>query len=103
MPFALIIAGLVMLVSGVRGTTTQLASLVDGDLTGTDNFLYWVTAILVVGAFGYIDDLRTLSRTILFLLIVVLFLKRGNSNGIGGGFFAQFTSAINSPASTSTR
>lgn len=87
MPFALLIAGIFLLVAGVRGTQTQLFSLIHGDFTGTNNFIYWLLAILAIGAVGYIPRLKNVSHVMLALVIVVLFLSRG-------GFFAQFTSAI---------
>lgn len=87
MPYALIIAGLVLLVSGVRGTQGQLFSLLKGDITGPHNFEYWIISILVIGALGYIPDLKTLSRAFLVLVIVVLVLSNG-------GFFQNFNQGI---------
>lgn len=94
MAFALIAIGLVMLVSAVRNTTADLTKLIKGDFTGQGNFVYWLVSILVIGAIGYIPALRPVSRVFLALVIVVLFLKKGNPNGIGGGFFSQFNSQI---------
>ena len=96
MPFALIIVGLLLLVSGVRGTNGDLASLVKGDLSGDNNFIYWIVSILIIGSIGYIKDFEKLSRAFLVLVIVVLFLKKGDPNGVGGGFFSKFTSALTS-------
>jgi hypothetical protein len=87
MPFALLIVGVFLLVAGVRGTQTQLFTLVHGDFTGSDNFIYWLLAILAIGAVGYIPRLKGVSNAMLALVIVILFLSRG-------GFFARFTSAI---------
>lgn len=96
MPFALVIIGVVLLVSAVMGTTGTLFTLIRGDFTGPSNFIYWFTAILIIGAIGYIPDFKKFSVAFLALVIIVLFLKRGNANGIGGGFFQQFASAIGS-------
>ena len=95
MPFALAIIGIVLIVSGVRDTTTDLFALVKGDFTGDNNFVYWFLAILIVGGAGYVSDLRGLSRAFLALLLVVLVLTE-NKNSTTGGFFTQFTSAVNS-------
>ncbi len=90
MPFVLIIIGLVLLISGVRGTVVSsgqqegLYDLVKGDFTGKDNFFYWFVAIMVIGAIGYIEDLQSLSRAFLALVVIVLFLSNG-------GFFQKFT------------
>lgn len=96
MPFVIFFIGILMLVSGLRNTATapaspNLVTLVKGDFTGKDNFVYWVIAIMVLGALGYIDELKSLSTSLLVLVIVVLFLSNG-------GFFTKFEQAI----STST-
>lgn len=95
MPFALVIIGVVLLIAAVRGTTGDsgsqkgLFTLVKGDFSGPNNFIYWFVAILIIGMIGYIPDLKKLSVAFLTLVIVVLFLSRG-------GFFQQFTSALGS-------
>jgi len=96
MPFALIFVGIVMTVAGVRGTEQQLFKLLKGDFTGQNSYLYWVLAIMVVGALGYIPSLRPVSRAFLALIIVVLFLHSGS------GFFTKFQSAIASVSSNTS-
>jgi hypothetical protein len=94
MPFVFIIIGIVLLVSGARGSSSDLLTLVKGDLTGSNNFGYWILSILVIGALGYIDDLRTVSRGFLVLVIIVLLLNEDKQSGTGGGFFSQFQAAF---------
>jgi len=77
MPFALIIIGIVLLVSSVRNTQDDLYTLVKGDFTGQNNYLYWMVSILIIGALGYVEALKPISRAFLALLIVVLFLSHG--------------------------
>lgn len=98
MPFALIVIGLMLVVTGVRGTQSQLFTLVEGDFTGQDNFIYWALSILIIGAIGYIPQFKGLSRAFMGLVVVVLFLftnKNASASG-GGGFFQEFQSAISS-------
>ncbi len=92
MPFAFIIAGIVLLVSGVRGSSQSLVTLLKGDLTGSNNFGYWILSILVIGALGYIQDLRVLSRSFLVLVLIVLVIAE-DKNG-AGGFFTEFQSSV---------
>lgn len=87
MPFVLVIIGIVLLISAAKGTHTQLFTLLKGDFTGPNNFIYWILAILLIGAIGYIPKLKPLSVTFLVLVILTLFLSRQ-------GFFTQFTAAI---------
>lgn len=95
MSFAFLFAGILLLVSGVRGTQDKLFSLVKNDFIGPGNFFYWTLVVLMLGAIGYIRPLRPLSRGFLVLIVVVLLLTRGNPNGIGGGFFAQLMRQLN--------
>lgn len=103
MPFAFILVGLVCVISGVRNTSPDLLALLNGDLRGKNNYIYWMLSILVVGSLGYIDSIRPFSRAFLVLIVIVLILsndKQGSS-----GFFSNFQSAISTisnRAATST-
>lgn len=94
MPFVLLIAGTVLLVAAVRNTQDNLFSLIKGDFTGPNNFIFWFIAILAIGAVGYIPKAKPISTAFLVLVVLVLVLTRGNPNNAGGGFFAQFSSQI---------
>ena len=83
-------------------TQDTLFSTVKGDFSGQDNFIYWFVAIIIIGAVGYIPKLKPISTAFLALVIVVLFLKKGSSNGLGGGFFAQATTALGSSTATTS-
>lgn len=92
MPFAFLLIGVVFVISGVRNTSQTLLALLNGDLRGSNNYVYWMLSILAIGSLGYIQAVRPFSRAFLVLLIVVLILaddKNGNA-----GFFSNFTSAI---------
>ena len=93
MPFAFIIVGSMLVVSGVRGTSDNLFTLVKGDLTGKDNYIYWAISILILGSLGYIDEIRPLSRAFLVLVLVGLILHNG-------GFFDLFNQAITTISNT---
>src|SRR3954468_23458486 len=97
MPFALLIIGIALLVSAVRGTQGDLFTLLRGDFTGPNNFIYWTVAILFIGSIGYIPKLKPASVGFLTLVVLVLVLKRGDPNSGNGGFFAEFTSALKMP------
>ena len=96
MPFALLIIGAVLLVAAVKGTTDSLFSLVVKDFTGPQNFIYWMVAILLIGSLGYIPKLKPVSVSLLGLVVLVLFLSRGDPKYVGGGFFEKFTAGLGS-------
>lgn len=101
MPFFFIIVGLVMVISAVRGTHTELLCLLRNDFRGHNNFVYWTFAILVLGALGYIKTIQPATRMFMALIVVVLFLKNE-------GVFQKFQEAISGatgstlPSATST-
>lgn len=95
MAFILLFIGILLLVAGINNTYGQLTGLVYNDFTGQGNFIYWVAAILIIGAIGYIPKAKPVSDALLVLIILVLVLSRGNPKfNTGGGFFQQFTNAL---------
>jgi hypothetical protein len=89
MPFVFIIVGTVFIVSGALGTSSQFLKLLKGDLPG---FIYWMLAIGVIGALGYVNDFRGFSRALLALVLIVLLITE--DKGTSGGFFTEFQQAI---------
>lgn len=84
MPFALIIAGILLILVGYQGTQNAFFTQL---LTDVPQFGIWFVAIMVIGALGYIPRLKDLSNAFLALVILVLFITHK-------GFFAQFNQAI---------
>lgn len=89
MPLLLIGSGLILILTGIKGDTGQLYSLIAGDFTGKNNFIYWLVAIIVLGSLGYIQSLRNLSRLFIGLVLLVLLLQNK------GGVFIQLQNFIN--------
>lgn len=95
MPFALGIIGLLLIISGARGTYGQLKELLVDDFTGEGNFFYWIVALGVVGSIGYIQGLERFSRTFMALIILAMILSNR-------GFFNRFMEALQSLKSAGT-
>ena len=72
MPFVFTIAGVLLVVSGVRGTSTDLFKLVKSDFSGTHNYFEYIVAVFLVGSIGYVKELSTMSRLFMFLIIAGL-------------------------------
>lgn len=100
MAFALLIIGLSLVIVSVRNTQATFTARVANDFKGSGNFVYWIVAILIIGAIGYIPKAKPVSDLFLVLILLVLFLKKGNPSGVGGGFFQQFTQSIGATASS---
>lgn len=96
MALALIIIGAALIIVAIRNTYADLGTLLAKDFTGEGNFLYWIAALAVIGAVGYVPTLRGPSRALLALIVLVFFLTNGT------GFFDKVASAIKGakPATT---
>jgi hypothetical protein len=105
-----IVVGAVLLIVAVRGTYENAGGInaTDGQglfpllkqdfepkSGGGGNFLAWFAAIFIIGALGYVQELKPIANTMLALVILVLLLSNG-------GFFAQLKTAVSQqpPAST---
>lgn len=91
MPFALLTIGILLIITAYNNTQDVLASQLKKDFSGTTGFVYWIAAIFVVGALGYIKPLEPVSRAFLALILVVLFLTHQ-------GVFQQFNAALSGSA-----
>ena len=87
MPFALVFIGLIMIVTGAKGTQSALGKQLVADFTGTGNFFYWFASIGVIGALGSIPGFKPFSRMFMTLIIVAMVLKNG-------GVFNKFMEAL---------
>ena len=97
MPFALLSIGILLVIVAVRDQQNAFVALVGGDFSGGpgNNFLYWIVALAIVGAIGYIPKARPVSTLFLVLILLVLILKRGNpATGVQGGVFKQLVAAL---------
>lgn len=92
MPFTLAGIGLILVMTGINNTYSQFGTLLQGDISS--GYLKWAAAIVIIGALGYVKDLRTLSTAFLTLILVAIFLSNK------GGVFSQLTSAVNQEAGT---
>lgn len=79
MPFVLLIIGELLVVTGIQGTQGEFYSLLEGDFTGNNSFIYWLLAIALIGGLGYVPGFKTFSNTFLLLILIVLVLRQNPS------------------------
>lgn len=91
MPLALLAAGLILLITSMRGTTDEFFALLRKDFTGPGNFLVWILVLVAVGAVGYVKELRPISNAFLVLILIVFILA---ANKGGRDFFSSLVSQI---------
>jgi hypothetical protein len=103
MPLVLLVVGLMLLVSAMRGTTVALGSQLKKDLMGDGSqsgFIVWIVIIAILAVVGGVGasygrkDVRNLTQ--LFMLVVVASLVLRNPN-VFQQFVTQITSAPVSP------
>lgn len=87
MPVALILMGIILLVSALKGTQRDLFALLKDDFSGSNNFFVWVLAFVFIIAVGYAKPLRPLSNAFLGLIILVLLVQNK-------GFFPSFLAQV---------
>lgn len=102
MPIALVIFGVFLLVAAVRWDKggSEVWTLLQSDLQGksvttgkqSGSFFAWAAAIILIGAVGYVDELKPIANSMLALVIIVLLLS-------SNGFFAQLEKDITAKAS----
>lgn len=97
MPFALTFIGLLLIVVGFQDTYKQFGTQVVSDFSGPKSFFWWIVALGVVGAIGYVKELQGFSRAFMALIIVVIFL----SNNKNGNLFQNFNNAITAGSTAS--
>lgn len=83
----ILLVGLMLIASALKGTEKELAQQLQSDVLGTQGFIVWVLAIIGIGLVGYIPGLTKTSRYMLLLVAVVIVLKNG-------GLFQQAQLAI---------
>jgi|WetSurMetagenome_2_1015567.scaffolds.fasta_scaffold01633_6 hypothetical protein len=97
MPLALLVVGLMLLVSAMRGTTNALGSQLKKDLFGDGQqggFIVWVVIIAILAVAGGVGasygrkDVRNLTQLFMFVVLTALILRNPN-------VFQQFVEQIN--------
>lgn len=87
MIFGILIIGLLLIATALKGTEHELGQQLVYDFIGASGFIAWVGAILAIGAIGYIPGLRSPSRWMLALLATVMVVRNG-------GVFSQAQAAL---------
>lgn len=96
MAILLLLIGVVLIITAIRGTESQLWNLVYNDMTGAQGgasgFLIWLLAIVSIGAIGYYKPAKQASDLLLGLVILGIFISNR-------GFFSNLTQAFGGIAS----
>ena len=94
MPFAILLIGAILVITAFNNSFGALASELEADIPP---YFKWAAAIVAILGIGYIPGLRTPSRYLLALVLLVILLK--NYSGILAGFQTFLTSGGTASAS----
>lgn len=97
MPFALVLVGLLLIVTSIRGTQGTLWNLFYDDMAGSGGskgFVVWLAAIGLIAFAGYYKPLQTPSRLLLGLVVIGIFLS---NEGVYKKLSTAFTSPLPAP------
>lgn len=72
------LVGLMLVISGIRGTNKDLVEVLRDDFTGPNNFVFWVLAMAILAALGSVKSIRPVTQGFLVLVIIVIFLRNDN-------------------------
>jgi hypothetical protein len=95
MPFVFAVLGVLFLIVAINGTQSQLFTLLKSEFVGTNSFVPWASAIIILGLIGYAKPVKPISDALIGLILLALLLANK------GGFFAQFNSALKNPVAPS--
>lgn len=87
MPFAVLLIGIILVVVAFNNSFGQLATQLEGDIPG---YFKWAAAIAAILGLGYIPGMKTPSRYLLGLVLLVILLT--NYSSIISGFQTFLTS-----------
>lgn len=76
MPFIVLAVGVILLISALNNSYSALAGALEQDIPP---FLHWALAIVLLGALGFVPGLKPVSRGLMTLVLVVIFLKNYSS------------------------
>lgn len=78
MALAILFIGILLVASGIKGTEHELGAQLADDLTGTDGFLIWLGAIVLLGLISKIPGFETPSKYFLALVLVAVLLNNSS-------------------------
>jgi hypothetical protein len=108
MPFALVVIGLIMIITGAQNTHKAFGAQVVKDFQNGPNcnpmqgqfqncgFIWWVSSLVAIGALGYIKPLEAFSRWFMALIIISIILANQ-------GFFGKLQQGISAQPTTPQR
>lgn len=90
MPLVFLIVGVLFIVLARNNTHTNFEQLLRSEFTGSQSFLVWASAIVILGLIGFFKPVRPITDALIGLIILVLILHNS-------GAFAQLNKALRNP------
>lgn len=109
MPIVILVIAVLLVVAGLNNKLSPnsqnsgsptLAELVKSDFVpddGSVSFTIWVGALIVIGALGYVKELKPFSNAFLVLVILAILIKGNGQGSAGQGFFNNLFAFFENP------
>ena len=91
MPFVFAVLGILLLVIAIQGTQVQAFTMLKSEFSGSNSFIVFAAAIVILGALAYIKPIRPIMFGMIGLVLLGLILANK------GGFFSQLNNALRNP------
>jgi hypothetical protein len=78
MIIGIILIGLILISSSLKGTEHELGNQLQVDLLGSNGFIGWIVAITLIGVLGYLPAFNKASKYLMLLLFVVIVVQNRN-------------------------
>ncbi len=95
MPLFFLLIGILFLVLARNGTQGEFEQLLKSEFTGSQSFVVWASALVLLGLVGFFKPVRPIADAMIGLIILVLILHNK-------GVFAQFNAALRNPVAPSS-
>lgn len=100
MPFVLFFVGLIAITVAVRGHAKDASALLASEFTGSNSFIQWFLAVMILGLVGYYSPVRPATNALLGLVILAMVLQNGK-NGLFTNLEQAFQGAQAIPSTNS--
>ena len=90
MPLMFLAVGILFLVLARNGTQGDFEQLLKSEFSGSQSFIVWASAIVLLGLLGFFKPVRPVTDAMIGLIVLVLLISNQ-------GFFAKFNAALRDP------
>ena len=101
MPFVFLIVGVMLITIGARNQSANAIQLLQSEFTGSNSYIQWFIAVMVLGLIGYYKPVKPLADGLIGLVILVMILNDQTKSNLFGAFETALQNTTPTPAPAS--